>query len=273
MLTRLAGAGGATGHSRGAVRAQPSRARRPDHAHQRDGAPTRRGSAARRARTPDASLSPVVDGDVVPRAPLDATREGAGAEVEVLFCTNRDEGQLFLAPTGVLERIDHTILEAAAQQLYGLTADGLATYRANRPDATPGRILSAMWGDHSFWVPPLPRPRPGSARGRRPGWPVRRGGRGRQGRSWRLPRRRRSVRVRHHRTPSSRRRIGADLSPAACAACMGPGSPSFPVTARGWAPYELERRPTAVFTDTIAVVDDLAGDQRRAWAAATGSEL
>ena len=219
-------------------------------------------------------FSPVIDGDVVPRSPLDAAREGAGAEVEVLFCTNRDEGQLFLAPTGVLERIDDAILRAAATQLYGLTADGLATYRSTRAAATPGRVLSAIWGDHSFWVPTLALVEARVHAGA-PTWLARfdavaeidNGGLG-SCHAADVPFAFGTIDL-----PELVARIGAHPSRAASDALHGTWVAFACGDGPGWEAYELPRRPTAVFTDAITVVEDPAGDERRAWVAAAESGL
>ena len=219
-------------------------------------------------------FSPVVDGDVVPRSPLQAAREGAGAEVEVLFCTNRDEGQLFLAPTGVLEQIDDATLETAALTLYGLNADGLATYRANRPGASAGRILSAIWGDRSFWAPTLALAEARVGAGA-PTWLARfdavaeddNEGLG-SCHAADVPFAFGTIGL-----PELAARIGPDPSQEACDALHGTWVAFACGEGPSWEPYELQRRPTAVFTDRITVVEDLAGDERRALSPATGSGL
>ena len=238
-------------------------------------APRREGDPLLAALAPRARpFSPVIDGDVVPRSPLDAARDGAGSEVPVLFCTNRDEGQLFLAPTGVLEQIDDGILETAALKLYGLTADGLATYRANRPTATPGRVLSAIWGDHSFWVPTLALAEARVHAGA-PTWLARfdavaeadNDGLG-SCHAADVPFAFGTIDL-----PELAARIGARPSRAAGDALHGTWVAFACGEGPDWDPYELQRRPTALFTAAITVIEDPAGDERRAWAAAAGSGL
>jgi len=48
---------------------------------------------------------PVHGDDVLPSAPIEALRRGAGAEIDVLIGTNRDEMNLYLVPTGVRDKI------------------------------------------------------------------------------------------------------------------------------------------------------------------------
>lgn len=59
-------------------------------------AQTRAAARAQREGRPPA-FGPVRDGDVVPRAPLEAVRAGEAADVPVLIGTNRDEVKLFVA--------------------------------------------------------------------------------------------------------------------------------------------------------------------------------
>ncbi|HET9101932.1 MAG TPA: carboxylesterase family protein [Solirubrobacteraceae bacterium] len=226
-----------------------------------DGDPLRAALAPRRR-----PFSPVIDGDLVPRSPLQASREGAGAEIEVLLCTTRDEGQLFLAPTGVLQRIDDALLTDAAEQLYGLSAAGLSAYRGNRPAATPGRILSAIWGDHSFWIPALALAG-ARVQARAPTWLARfdavreadNDGLGSCHASD-VPFAFGTIDL-----PQLAPRIGAHPSRAASDALHGTWVAFAAGQDPGWAPYDFERRPTALFTDTITVVEDPAAEERQAW--------
>jgi para-nitrobenzyl esterase len=48
---------------------------------------------------------PVHGDDVLPQRPLDALRDGAGAEVDVLIGTNAEEMNLYLVPTGVRDKL------------------------------------------------------------------------------------------------------------------------------------------------------------------------
>ena len=213
-------------------------------------------------------FSPVVDGDVVPRSPLEAAGQGAGTEVEVLLCTNRDEGQLFLAPTGVLTQIGDATLEAAALTLYGLTADGLLptgpTARA-RPPAGCCRRSGAI---RSFWAPTLALAEARVSAGS-PTWLARfdavtedaNDGLG-SCHAADVPFAFGTIGLPE---ALARRRIGASPRRARPATpCTGTWVGFASGEGPGWARYGLQHRPTAVFTDTITVVEDLAGDERRA---------
>src|SRR5262249_26254482 len=74
-------------------------------------------------------FAPVVDGNVVPQPPLNAVEGGQGANVALLIGSNREEARLFTVADGSIDLIDDAVLEMAAGA-YGLSADGLATYRA-----------------------------------------------------------------------------------------------------------------------------------------------
>jgi len=101
-----------------------------------------------------------------PAAPLTAFADGQGSGVPLLTGSNRDEARLFLVAASTIDLIDDTALDMVAGA-YGLPADGLALYRANRPGASPGDILAAVITDWFFRVRPSGSPRPA-----RPGEPT-----------------------------------------------------------------------------------------------------
>ncbi|GAA3541811.1 carboxylesterase family protein [Amycolatopsis ultiminotia] len=100
-------------------------------------------------------FEPIVDGDLLPAPPIERIAAGAGAQVDVLIGTNREEARLFLVPTGAAAKITGPVVHAAAAR-YGLPAfRGAGRYRANRPGATPGDLLSAIATDWYYWIPAL----------------------------------------------------------------------------------------------------------------------
>jgi para-nitrobenzyl esterase len=108
-------------------------------------------------------FAPTVDGTVLPQAPLPAIAAGQGGDVRLLIGSNRDEARLFFIAAGTMDVIDDAMVEATAGA-YGLSADSLAVYRANRPDASPGEVLAAIITDWFFAIPPI---RVAEARARR----------------------------------------------------------------------------------------------------------
>jgi len=99
-------------------------------------------------------FAPVVDGSVLPAEPLTSIAAGQGSGVPLLIGSNRDEARLFLVAASTIDLIDDAALAAVAGA-YGLSAEGLAVYRANRPGASPGDILAAVISDWFFRIPPI----------------------------------------------------------------------------------------------------------------------
>jgi para-nitrobenzyl esterase len=111
-------------------------------------------------------FEPVIDGDILPALPLHGVRGGAGSDVDVLIGTSTDEQRFFMVPTGAMDCIDDTVLQAAATA-YGLAETALPAYRASRPGASAGDILAAVSGDWFFRLAAL---RVAEARTASPTW-------------------------------------------------------------------------------------------------------
>ena len=80
---------------------------------------------------------------------------GAGRNSDILVGTNADEFRLYLVPQGTINAVTGQRLNAAIAD-YGLPVDEtLATYRAARPDATPGELLAAIITDWYFRIPAI----------------------------------------------------------------------------------------------------------------------
>jgi carboxylesterase type B len=101
---------------------------------------------------------PVIDGDVIPRRPIDRIAAGAGAHVDVIVGTNTEDWKLFLAITGVLAGVTEENLSGTDSiegfpppAAYGLPVrTAVDAYREHYPGATPGDLLAAMQTD--WWV-------------------------------------------------------------------------------------------------------------------------
>ncbi len=102
----------------------------------------------------DTPFSPVVDGQVLPRAPWRALLSGAAREVELLTGHNRDEYRLFIAVSGRLGTISE---EEAATVLANFAPgpDGSAGYRMSHPDADTQRLYELVFSDWLFRMPTL----------------------------------------------------------------------------------------------------------------------
>jgi para-nitrobenzyl esterase len=99
-------------------------------------------------------FAPTVDGTVLPEAPLAAIAAGQGGDVRLLIGSNRDEARLFFVAAGTMDLVDDAMVAATAGA-YGLSADSLAVYRANRPGASAGDLLAAVITDWFFAIPPV----------------------------------------------------------------------------------------------------------------------
>ena len=209
-------------------------------------------------------FAPVVDGSVLPVAPLSAFASGQGGDVPLLIGSNRDEARLFLVAARTIDLIDAVTLGAVAGA-YGLPDSGLAVYSGNRPSASPGDVMAAMITDWFFRIPAV---RVAEARFG-------------AGRTWMyrfdypspasnyglgschgaeipfvfdtlgLP----SVRPRLGEAPSQ---AVADRVHRTWVSFISSGSP-------GWGAYDAARRTTGLLAEDVAAVDDPAGDERAVW--------
>jgi para-nitrobenzyl esterase len=210
-------------------------------------------------------FAPVVDGTTLPSHPLEAFAAGQAGGVPLMIGSNRDEARLFLVAADTIDLIDDATLTGAAAA-YGMTPDGLAVYRANRPEASAGDLLAALITDWFFRIPAL-RVAEARVSGPAPTWVYRF----------------------DHPEPDANRRLGA------CHAVEIPfvfdttardevwpliGDTPSPATAEtahhawvsfiadgdpGWSPYDPGTRATGLFTDKLTEVNDPSGDERALW--------
>jgi para-nitrobenzyl esterase len=93
-------------------------------------------------------FQPVVDGHVLPQAPIDALRAGLASAVRVLIGTNRDEMTLFPVST-----VDEARLGRIAARVFGDADAALSAYRSEWPAASPEELLTAILTDRFFRIP------------------------------------------------------------------------------------------------------------------------
>ncbi|MDQ1374750.1 MAG: para-nitrobenzyl esterase [Actinomycetota bacterium] len=102
------------------------------------------------------AFTPVVDGIVLPEAPIDAIGGGSAAGVRVLIGTNADEMKLFSMMDTRLSVLDEaTLLSRVGKELddAGKAAELVTAYRATRPDASAGEIWGDLQSDYIFRIP------------------------------------------------------------------------------------------------------------------------
>ena len=98
---------------------------------------------------------PVVDGDVVPARPIERIAAGASAEVDLMVGATSEEWRFFLVPTGAIDRVTEERLSTTTRVI-GLDVDkALPLYRASRPQATAGDLLSTLITDWFFRIPAI----------------------------------------------------------------------------------------------------------------------
>ncbi|MFI5975297.1 carboxylesterase/lipase family protein [Streptomyces sp. NPDC051452] len=98
----------------------------------------------------------VVDGDLVPRDPLEALLDGGTAPgVGLLMGWTRDEYRLWLVPGGLLERVDRLgpVALAGAMARCHAGHDLPRGYRVLRPDAGVAETVGQMVTDHLLRLP------------------------------------------------------------------------------------------------------------------------
>ena len=106
-----------------------------------------------RAKMP---FMPVVDGTVLTELPLAAIAAGKTGDVPVMVGTTADEMTLFhVFDLGVGE-IDFDEVIALMRSVFGdKTEDALATYQANRPEASTSDLYTAIATDRVFRIPAI----------------------------------------------------------------------------------------------------------------------
>jgi para-nitrobenzyl esterase len=113
---------------------------------------------AERAKQPNGGgiglpFSPVVDGVLIPRQPLDAIRDGSSAQVPLLVGTTRDEWKIFSLMMRNIED-EETIL----RRLGGVVDDPnqlVAAYRQAADDRTHDDVWNEIMTDRVFRIPAI----------------------------------------------------------------------------------------------------------------------
>ncbi|MET8410897.1 carboxylesterase family protein [Streptomyces sp. NPDC005195] len=101
------------------------------------------------------SFGIVVDGDLVPRDPLEALLAGAAPGVDLLLGWTGEEYRLWLVPGGLLERVDRlgALAVAGAMARCRCGHEVPRGYRAIHPAASTGDLVGQMVTDHLLRVP------------------------------------------------------------------------------------------------------------------------
>jgi len=108
-------------------------------------------------------FQPVIDGQIIPAAPIERIAAGAGSQVDLIVGTNADDWRLFRVITGEIDQITDQILTgpvdvygSQALAAYGLPAEQtLAAYRIRYRGASPGDLLTAVQTDWWTRIPAI----------------------------------------------------------------------------------------------------------------------
>ncbi len=97
----------------------------------------------------------VVDGDLVPRDPLEALADGVAADIDLMLGWTRDEYRLWLVPGGLVERVDRLgpVALAGAMARCHCGPEVPRGYRTLHPGAGTADLVGQLVTDHLLRVP------------------------------------------------------------------------------------------------------------------------
>jgi len=96
---------------------------------------------------------PVYGDDVLPQHPLEALEQGAGAGIELLIGTNREEMNLYFVGSGLKRKIGRILSYLALRKSEPLAWRILKTYGMGVPGQRPGDVFTEAMTDLVFCLP------------------------------------------------------------------------------------------------------------------------
>lgn len=96
---------------------------------------------------------PVIGDDVLPEHPLKALANGAGAEVDLLIGTNREEMNLYFVPSGVHRKIGRFLANFVVRRAEPKAKDILIAYGIKQRGKLPGAAFTEALTDLVFRLP------------------------------------------------------------------------------------------------------------------------
>jgi len=96
---------------------------------------------------------PVYGDDVLPASPLEALAKGAGADVDVLIGTNREEMNLYMVPTGLGEKVRGWLAPLLLKRVEPQARPVLRAYGLGERGRRGGEVLTAAMSDLVFRLP------------------------------------------------------------------------------------------------------------------------
>jgi para-nitrobenzyl esterase len=223
-------------------------------------------------------FQPIVDGFVLPAAPLDAIAAGNAAGVHVMTGTNRHEMTLFALADPANASLTEELIRDRVQATAGPEAETIVeSYRSRRPDATPQELWLDLATDTAFRIPAIRLLEAQLAHA--PVWSYLF--------TWETPVFGGILKSTHaleipfmfdnlahgaemFTGTGSERQAIADAMHRAWIAFARTGDPNHDGLP-AWPQYDLERRATMRFDSTCEVLDDPLGDDRKAMEASAGT--
>lgn len=98
------------------------------------------------------AFMPVLDRTLFTRRPIDAIKDGAGRDVDVLIGSTTEEFRLYLAPGGLISLLTVDLATGILAAL-GIDPSRAEEYQKNRAGAKPGDVLAATVTDWFFRIP------------------------------------------------------------------------------------------------------------------------
>jgi carboxylesterase type B len=223
------------------------------------------------------AFQPLIGLDDLPKRPIEAIESGSAADIDILIGHTAEEYLLFLGLAPEMMGVTDELLEPIFGAVFGMAgkdgAAALATYRANRPGATPIELLAALETDRVFRIPAIRLAEAQAAndagvwmyRFSRPSTAF--DGKIGAGHATELPFTFNTIDA-----PMSRNLTGEDPPVAlaeamngAWSAFIADGSPAA-ADLPDWPRYDVDRRATMDFgRSTNQVLDDPAADERALW--------
>ncbi len=105
------------------------------------------------------SFQPVVDGDILPRSPLESVTDGSAVGIDIIVGTNQEEMKLFGIDDPALREVDEPRMLAMMTSLGGHIFDQeraramIDAYRSQFPDMSLGDLWFQMLTDYTFRMP------------------------------------------------------------------------------------------------------------------------
>jgi para-nitrobenzyl esterase len=214
------------------------------------------------AASQGAAWGPVVEGRVLPEHPFDPVAPEISADIPMVIGSNETENTFFMGADEKLFSLDEAELKMRLQPITGDSTDNvIATYRKNRPAATPSDLFFVITSDQRIRMGAITQAERKSAQGKAPVYlyfftwkaPVD-GGKWRSPHTIELP----FVFETYDRATVTgtgpERKILADRVSGAWAAFARSGNPNHEGLPK-WQPYTAAERATMIFDNECKLVN------------------